>query len=96
MNSLFKSNPLNLFAQVIKSNVLSLIPIRTKKIKTGGGAKNRRRTTPGKHRRLYVDDGEWVERDHLLVRQNGLQFYPGENVTFLVFFTLFFLYCSIL
>ncbi len=57
-----------------------MIPIRTKKVKTGGNAYNRRRVTPGKHRRLYVEDGEWVESDHLLVRQIGLQFYPGQNV----------------
>jgi ribosomal protein L27 len=54
--------------------------IRGKKIKAGGNAYNRRRMTPGKHRRIYVKDGEWVEEDHLLVRQLGLQFYPGENV----------------
>lgn len=60
-----------------------MIPIRTKKVKTGGNSRNRRRTTPGKHRRLYVEDGEWVEADHLLVRQLGLQFYPGQNVLFL-------------
>lgn len=64
----------------VSGNVLSLIPIRTKKVKTSSGARNRRRNTPGKHRRLYVQDGEWVEEDHLLVRQLGLQFYPGENV----------------
>ncbi len=29
-----------------------------------------------------MEDGEWVEQDHLLVRQLGLQFYPGENVIF--------------
>ena len=56
------------------------MPVRTKKIKSGGSATNRRRITPGKFRRLYVQDGEWVEEDHLLVRQLGLQFYPGENV----------------
>jgi ribosomal protein L27 len=54
--------------------------VRTKKVKSGASATNRRRTTPGKYRRLYVKDGEWVEEDHLLVRQLGLQFYPGENV----------------
>ena len=64
--------------------MFSLIPIRTKKVKAGGSATNRRRTTPGKHRRLYVEDGEWVEEDHLLVRQLGLQFYPGENVIHLL------------
>ena len=58
----------------------SLTSIRTKKVKTGISAANRRRTTPGKFRRLYVRDGEWVEEDHLLVKQLGLQFYPGENV----------------
>jgi ribosomal protein L27 len=56
------------------------LPVRTKKVKAGGSGINRRRTTPGKFRRLYVKDGEWVEEDHLLVRQLGLQFYPGENV----------------
>jgi len=54
------------------------VPVRTKKVKAGGSATNRRRVTPGKHRRLYVQDGEWVEQDHLLVRQLGLQFYPGK------------------
>ena len=56
--------------------------VRGKKVAKAGSARNRRRTTPGKFRRLYVDDGEWVEADHLLVRQLGLQFYPGENVSF--------------
>lgn len=31
---------------------------------------------------MYVDDGQWVEADDLLVRQTGLQFYPGQNVIF--------------
>lgn len=57
-----------------------MLAIRGKKVKAGGSAHNRRRVTPGKYRRLYVSEGEWVEEDHLLVRQLGLQFYPGENV----------------
>ncbi len=54
--------------------------VRTKKVKSGASARNRRRNTPGKYRRLFVNDGEWVEPDHLLVRQMGMQFYPGQNV----------------
>ena len=77
MNSIFKTG--SILNQLVKSN-LFLSQIRGKKVKSGGSANNRRRTTPGKHRRLYVNDGEWVEEDHLLVRQLGLQFYPGENV----------------
>ena len=56
------------------------MPVRGKKVKGGSSATNRRRNTPGKFRRLYVQDGEWVEEDELLVRQLGLQFYPGNNV----------------
>ena len=78
MNSLFKS-VLNL-TQLVKSNIVLSQVVRGKKVKSGGSASNRRRITPGKHRRLYVEDGLWVEEDHLLVRQLGLQFYPGENV----------------
>ena len=58
-----------------------LSSVRTKKVKSGASATNRRRTTPGKFRRLYIKDGDYVLPDELLVRQLGLQFYPGENVT---------------
>jgi hypothetical protein len=70
----------NLLSEIVKVNSVNLLSARTKKVKAGGSATNRRRQTPGKFRRLYVRDGEWVEEDHLLVRQLGLQFYPGENV----------------
>jgi hypothetical protein len=85
MNSLYKS--FSNFTNLLKPSIfLSGQIIRGKKVKSGGSATNRRRTTPGKHRRLYVEDGEWVQSDHLLVRQLGLQFYPGENV--IIVFTL--------
>lgn len=79
MNHVFKS--VSLLTNLVRPNILlSSQIVRGKKVKSGGSATNRRRTTPGKHRRLYVEDGDWVQNDHLLVRQLGLQFYPGENV----------------
>lgn len=86
MNSIFKS--VTRLTQLVRSNIVINEAIRGKKVKSGGSASNRRRITPGKHRRLYVNDGMWVEEDHLLVKQLGLQFYPGENVSsisFLIF-----------
>ncbi len=84
MNSISKT--LTRLTQIVRSNLVINETLRGKKVKSGGSASNRRRITPGKHRRLYVNDGMWVEDDHLLVRQLGLQFYPGENVSF--FFSL--------
>lgn len=80
MNSIYKA--VTRLTQLVRSNIVINETIRGKKVKSGGSASNRRRITPGKHRRLYVNDGMYVEEDHLLVKQLGLQFYPGENVIF--------------
>jgi len=34
-----------------------------------------------KYRTMKVVDGQWVEKDDVLILQNNLNLYPGENTT---------------
>ncbi|KAI3380828.1 hypothetical protein SNEBB_002351 [Seison nebaliae] len=69
--------------KILSPTSLSLNLIRGKKKKAGGSTRNQNTNkTRGKNRRLYVEDGEWVERDYMLVKQLGLNYYPGENVIY--------------
>ena len=55
--------------------------VRNASKKSGGTARNKRKNTPGKGRGVIKQHGLWVEAGTVLVKQMGLRYYPGQNVS---------------
>lgn len=58
-----------------------LISIRNASKKSGGSSRNKSSRSKGKFRGIKKVDGEWVTQGTILVRQLGLDFLPGLNVS---------------
>ncbi|CAH1794330.1 unnamed protein product [Owenia fusiformis] len=70
---------LKLFSNIFKIQDVG-IQVRNASKKAGGSSRNKRKNTPGKHRRLVLSDGEFAQQGNILCTQLGLKYYPGENV----------------
>lgn len=54
--------------------------VRNASKKSGGSTKNKIGRAKKKHRGIKVQDGAFVHKGDILVKQYGLQYYPGEYV----------------
>ncbi|XP_033738923.1 50S ribosomal protein L27-like [Pecten maximus] len=63
-------------------NGLPVVQIRTAKKMRGGAGRSTMDTGRARRRNrgIRVQDGAFVHGGQVLVKQNGLRFYPGENV----------------
>ncbi|XP_013776356.1 39S ribosomal protein L27, mitochondrial-like [Limulus polyphemus] len=61
-------------------NGLQQAQVRAASKKAGGSARNQRPPQKGKHRGWKKQDGNFVKKGMILVRQLGLRFHPGLNV----------------
>lgn len=67
---------------LIYLNILfSVFGIRFASKKTGGSTKNRKEQPRPKHRRIHINDGVFVQKGNILVRQRNLRFHAGLNVS---------------
>ena len=55
--------------------------------KAGGSSRNRKGHACGKRRGIKESDGSYVTQSSILVRQLGVRFHPGLNVSISVFLT---------
>lgn len=52
--------------------------------KSGGSSRNAKGRARGKSRGIKREDGDWVTQGTILVRQLGLDFLPGLNVSLVI------------
>lgn len=60
------------------------VSVRNASKKAGGSSKNKKHRPRGKARGAKRVDGDWVTQGSILVRQLGLDFLPGLNVSCLL------------